>query len=689
MPAPAGDEPRIEDYALIGDLHTSAHVGLDGSIDWLCLPDFDSPACFAALVGEHDNGHWRIAPDGAGRCTRRRYRNHSMILETEWELEGGRVRVTDFMPPRDGRPNLVRIVEGLEGRVDMVSAIRLRFDYGHVVPWLRHPDGQVVAVAGPDLVILRTTAELESEDFATTARFTVAEGESVPFVLSWRPSHEDEPDAVDAHHALKQTKAFWKDWLTFDTYDGAYLDAVRRSLLVLKSLTYAPTGGIVAAPTASLPEELGGERNWDYRFCWLRDATFTLQALLGCGYRDEAESWRHWLLRAAAGDPSDLQPMYTVAGSRRMLEWTVPWLKGFGGSAPVRIGNGAAGQFQLDVWGEVLGGLSLARDNGITDGEPTWQMQVALAEHLAQQWSEPDDSLWEMRGERRHFVHSKVLAWVGMNAVAGGARERGDDERAAAWQAVADEIHDQVCKRGFDAERNTFTQYYGSSELDAATLLLAKVGFLPGDDPRLVGTLDAVQRELGADGFVRRYSTGSGDDGVKGGEGTFLACSFWLVEAMVAAGRIDEARETFERLLDVRNDVGLLAEEWDVEGGRQLGNFPQAYSHVGLVNAALAIRDAEAKYDGSAGPARAGGGREEPLPRQHRLRRAVRPLRRAGRRSGTDGRRAHRRARPAAALAARLLPAAGRTCAPDGVQGAPRPGRPLVLGEAGRRDPAG
>ncbi|MBE7188971.1 glycoside hydrolase family 15 protein [Jatrophihabitans endophyticus] len=595
MATRAAHDPRIEDYALIGDLQTSAHVGADGSIDWLCLPDFDSPACFAALVGDHDNGHWRIAPDGAGRCTRRRYHDHSMILETEWEVDGGRVRVTDFMPVREKLPNLIRIVEGLEGRVDMVSAVRFRFDYGHVVPWLRHPDGHVVAVAGPDLVMMRTGVDLESEDYATTARFTVGQGDRVPFVMAWRPSHRDEPDAIDPDDALHRTKKFWHTWLEHNSYDGPYFDAVRRSLLVLKSLTYAPTGGIVAAPTASLPEDLGGERNWDYRFCWLRDATFTLQAFLGCGYREEAESWRHWLLRAAAGDPADLQPMYTVAGARRMLEWTVPWLAGFGDSTPVRVGNGAAGQFQLDVWGEVLGGLSLARDNGIKDGEPTWHMQIALAEHLAEHWSEPDDGLWEMRGERQHFVHSKVLAWVGMNAAARGARDRGEDERASAWQAVADTIHDEVCEKGFDAERNTFTQYYGSSELDAATLLMAKVGFLPGDDPRLVGTVDAVREELGSDGFVRRYSTSSGEDGVQGGEGTFLACSFWMVEALVVTGRLDEARRSFESLLDVRNDVGLLAEEWDVDGERQLGNFPQAYSHVGLVNAALAIRDAEAR----------------------------------------------------------------------------------------------
>ena len=585
-------QPRIEDYALIGDLHTAALVHRDGSLDWLCLPDFDSPACFAALLGDRDNGAWRIAPKGKRAPTRRGYRGDSMVLETEWQTRTGSVRVIDFMPPRSDQPDVVRIVEGISGEVEMRSEVRFRFDYGHVVPWLRHPDGYVAAVAGPDQVWLRTPVDLDSEDFATVARFTVRAGERVPFVLTWAPSRIDDVAEIDAAKALEDTEAFWRSWIGGCTYDGDYGDAVRRSLLTLKSLIFQPTGGITAAATTSLPEQLGGSRNWDYRFCWLRDASFTLQSLLGCGYRDEAEAWRHWLLRAAAGDPAELQPMYTLAGARRMPEWTVPWLPGFAGSSPVRVGNDAAGQFQLDVWGEVLAGLGYARDAGIEDGVPTWHMQRALLEHLGSIWRDPDDSLWEMRGERQHFVHSKVMAWVAFDRMATAARSDDYPGPADKWQGIADEIHAEVCAKGFDTDRNTFTQYYGSRELDASTLLLSKVGFLPGDDPRLVGTIDAVTAELGNDGFVRRYSTDSGEDGQSGTEGTFLACSFWLVEALAAAGRADQAREVFQRLLGVANDLGLFAEEYEPGQQRQLGNFPQAYSHVGLVNAALALQHA-------------------------------------------------------------------------------------------------
>ncbi len=588
MPQPSTDR-AISDYALIGDLQTAGLVHRDGSLDWLCLPEFDSPACFAALLGDEGNGHWRIAPDGVDVASERRYRGDSMILESEWATESGRVRVIDLMPPRGGAPQVVRIVEGLEGTVEMVSTVRFRFDYGHVVPWLRHPDGLVVAVAGPDAVWLRTPAELISEDYATVARFTVSRGDRVPFVLTWAPSHVDAPERADAEQSLAETEGFWQSWMNNGSYDGPHAVEVRRSLLVLKTLTHNPTGGIIAAPTTSLPERIGGDRNWDYRFCWLRDATFSLQALLGCGYLDEAAAWRHWLLRALAGDPGELQPMYTLTGARRMQEWEVPWLSGFAGSAPVRVGNGAAGQRQLDVWGEVLGGLDLARAHGIRDGDPTWRMQVATLDHLAGVWREPDEGLWERRGAPQHYVHSKVLAWVAFDRMARAVDKTGRDGDAVGWRRIADEIHAEVCDRGFDSARNTFTQYYGSDELDAATLLLPKVGFLPGDDPRIVGTIDAVHEELSRDGLVRRYSTESVDDGVGGNEGTFLACSFWLVEALVSAGRTESAETLFERLLAVANDVGLLAEQYDPDADQLLGNFPQAYSHVGLINAALAL----------------------------------------------------------------------------------------------------
>ena len=590
---------RIEDYAMLGDLHTAALVGRDGSIDWLCLPRFDSPACFAALLHDENAGHWRLGPASGGTCTRRRYRGDSLVLETEWELPGGTVRVVDFMPPRGDAADIVRVVEGLSGRVRMRSELRLRFDYGSIVPWVRHMDGMLTAVAGPDAVWLRTPVPLHGEDEATWADFEVEAGDRVPFVLMWAPSHLPAPTPVDAFRALGETEAFWSGWMASCTYDGKWQDAVRRSLVTLKGLTYAPTGGIAAAATTSLPEHIGGVRNWDYRYCWLRDATFTLQALLGSGFVTEAKAWRDWLLRAVAGSPGDLQIMYGLDGSRRLPEYELPWLRGYENSAPVRVGNGAASQFQLDVWGEVLEGLYLGRASGLGVSADAWDLQKALMDFLEGHWDEPDNGLWEVRGPRRHFVHSKVMAWAGVDRMARSVAEFGLDGPAGRWHALRDEIHADVCAKGYDADRGTFTQYYGGSELDASLLLLPRVGFLPWRDERVAGTVRAVQRELCEDGFVLRYRTDSGVDGLPGDEGAFLACSFWLVDALHGLGRADEAVALFERLLNLRNDVGLLAEEWDPRAGRQVGNFPQAFSHEPLVNSARQLsRDTTATTTG-------------------------------------------------------------------------------------------
>ncbi|MEU4954147.1 glycoside hydrolase family 15 protein [Streptomyces lavendulae] len=586
----------IEDYALIGDLMTSGLVGRDGSIDWLCLPRFDSAACFAALLGEVDNGHWRIAPKSAAdgeRCTRRAYVDGSLVLESHWETEDGTVKVTDFMPQRDAAPEVMRIVEGITGQVTVRSTLRLRFDYGHVVPWVRRSDGDRVAVAGPDSVWFRSDPPVHTwgEDKSTRSEFTVGPGDRVAFVLTWHASHEPRPEQTDPYEALQQSLADWQEWSGRCLYRGPYREAVVRSLITLKGLTYAPTGGIVAAATTSLPEELGGVRNWDYRYCWLRDSTLTLGTLLSTGYLDEAGAWRRWLLRAVAGDPADLQIMYGLAGERRIPESDLAWLRGYGGSAPVRVGNAAVDQLQLDVYGEVLDSLHLARTTGLAKERHAWKIQLALLDFLERNWHRPDEGLWEVRGPRRHFVHSKVMAWVAadraVQALEGDPTMPGDVER---WRTMRDEVHRDVCEHGFDAERGTFTQYYGSRELDAATLLIPRVGFLPPHDPRVIGTVDAVRAELGRSGLVRRYSTeGPSVDGLPGDEGAFLACSFWLADALHLTGREKEARTLFERLLDVRNDVGLLAEEYDPIAGRQLGNFPQAFSHVGLVNTALTL----------------------------------------------------------------------------------------------------
>ena len=586
--------PRIEDYALIGDEQTAALVGMDGSVDWLCLPRFDSAACFARMLGDEDNGHWRIAPKGADRCTRRAYRPDTLVLDTEWETDEGTIRVTDLMPQRHRAPDVVRIVEGVSGKVTVHSRLRLRFDYGSVVPWVRRSDGHRVAVAGPDSVWLRSEPEVRTwgEDFSTLSEFTVEAGQKVAFVLTWHPSHEPRPALVDPYKSLHTSVADWKRWAARCRYDGPYRDAVVRSLITLKALTYRPTGGIVAAATTSLPEEMGGVRNWDYRYCWLRDSSLTLGALVAAGYHKEAEAWRDWLLRAVAGDPADLQIMYGVAGERRLPEFELPHLSGFAGSAPVRIGNGAVNQLQLDVYGEVLDSLWLARRAGLSPKPHMWSLQAVLLEWLRAQWQQPDEGLWEVRGGRRHFVHSKVMVWVAADRAVRTLEEYADlPGDLEGWRELRDAVHRDVCEKGYDPVRNTFTQYYGSQELDAALLLIPRFGFLPPDDPRVVGTVDAVREALGHDGFVRRYDTAADTpvDGLPGDEGAFLACSFWLVDALQMTGRKKEARVLFERLVGLANDVGLLAEEYDPVAGRLLGNFPQAFSHIGLVNTALTL----------------------------------------------------------------------------------------------------
>jgi len=596
---------RIEDYAIIGDMQSAALVSRDGSVDWLCVPRFDSPACMAALLGDEQNGQWRIRPAAAegsgaqpGEVTRR-YEESTLILETEWRTAGGTVRVIDFMPPRrDGAPVLVRIVEGVEGAVEMETVWRLRFDYGKVLPWVRRINHAVVAIAGPDSVWLRTPVKLVGHDLAHQATFTVRAGEQVPFVFSWTPSHQNDPPQVDAAGALAMTRKFWVDWTGKCSYQGQYREAVVRSLITLKALTYAPTGGIVAAATTSLPEDIGGVRNWDYRYCWLRDATITLEALLRTGYTEEASQWREWLGRAIAGDPRDVQIMYGVAGERRLEEWQADWLPGYEHSAPVRIGNAAVSQRQLDVYGEVIDAITLGRQAGLRFDSHTWSLVRALLRFLEKNWNQPDEGIWEVRGPRRHFVHSKVMAWVAFDRAIRVAElgRPGAEER---WRAVRDQIHAEVCEQGYDEKRGTFTQYYGSTELDAAVLLIPEVGFLPASDPRVVATVETIQRELVSGGLVLRYTQPTAAsaamqtevDGLTGGEGAFLACSFWLVNALHMIGRYDDAAKLFERLLALRNDLGLLAEEYDPRYDRQVGNFPQAFSHMPLIQSALNLVD--------------------------------------------------------------------------------------------------
>jgi len=588
---------RIEDYALLGDLQTAALVSTAGSIDWLCLPKFDSPACFAALLDTPDAGHWIVAPAAGGVCTRRRYVKDTLVLQTEWVSGDGTVRVIDFMPPRGHAPDVVRIVEGVHGSVVMRSELRLRFDYGLVVPWVRHHDDMVEAIAGPDRVRLRTPAPTRGKEMSTVSDFTVRAGDRVPFVLTWNPSHESPPKPVDAEHALRDTLRFWTDWAhRGNPVHGPYRDAIKRSLLTLKALTYHPTGGIVAAATTSLPELIGGTRNWDYRYCWLRDSTYTLQALISAGYLAEAKAWREWLLRAVAGDPAELQIMYALDGTRRIPEAELPWLAGYENSRPVRTGNAASDQLQLDVWGEILDSLALARNAGISTHDDAWDMQVALMNHLEGTWDQPDNGLWEMRGPRRHFTHSKVLAWVAADRMATAVRAHHLYGPADRWEALGDTIHADVLAHGYNPDRNTFTQSYDAPGLDAALLMIPRVGFLPPDDSRVLGTIAAIQNELTEGGFVKRYETSTSDDGLPGGEGLFLACSFWLVDALHLAGQQTEATQLFERLLALRNDVGLLSEEWDPHTGRQLGNTPQAFSHFPLVTSALQLHAGRAHH---------------------------------------------------------------------------------------------
>ncbi|MGP3927042.1 glycoside hydrolase family 15 protein [Streptomyces sp. 8N616] len=589
---------RIEDYALIGDMQTAALVCRDGTADWLCLPRFDSHSIFAGLLGTDEHGFWRLGPahkEGTEPPTadRRRYRGDSLVLESEWDTPRGTVRVIDFMPPRDGAPQLIRIVEGVSGRVPMRSALRMRFSYGWVVPWVHKIDGRTVAVAGPDSVWLDTPVETHGENLTTYSDFTISPGERIEFTISWQPSHKEPPPLPEPEASLEATEEFWREWVEQCTYHGPYRDAVVRSLITLKALTYGPTGGIVAAPTTSLPEDIGGSRNWDYRFTWLRDAAITLSSLLRTGYREEARAWREWLLRAVAGDPENLQIMYGIAGERELGETDLHWLPGYEGSQPVRVGNGAAGQLQLDVYGEVTEALHLAHMTGLARNDYAALLQLKLISYLENHWNEPDEGIWEVRGPRRHFVHSKVMAWVAVDRTVKLIESGEADGPLERWRELRDEIHRTVCEKGYDKERNTFTQYYGSKELDASLLLIPQMGFLPPDDKRVIGTIEAIQRELGTeDGFLLRYPTQGqekGVDGLEGDEGAFLACSFWLADDLAMIGRVDEARKLFEKLLSLRNDLGLLAEEWDPRLQRQVGNFPQAFSHVPLIDTALRL----------------------------------------------------------------------------------------------------
>ena len=575
----------IEDYALLGDTETAALVSKEGSIDWLGLPRFDSPACFAALLGTEDHGRWQIRPASPIRRVTRRYRA-GLILETEWETDEGTVALIDGMPIRDERPNLIRIVEGRRGRVPMTLDLRLRFDYGSTVPWVRTIDGSWRAVAGPDAVVVYTPVELTGLDHATRATFTVGEGDRVPFELRWHPSHHRPPPAIDPVRAIQLAERTWQEWTDRCTYDGQWSEAVRSSLTVLKGLTYYPTGGIVAAATTSLPESLGGGRNWDYRYCWLRDATFTLLSLIECGYTEEATAWRDWLVRAVAGDPAKLQIMYGPAGERRLTEQELTWLPGYEASQPVRIGNAAHGQLQLDVWGEVMDALWAGRHAGMAADDDAWRLQKVLLDHLEGMWREPDEGIWEVRGPRRQFTHSKVMAWVAFDRAVRSVEHLGSDGPVDRWRALRAQVHADVCAKGVD-RRGAFVQSYGSTELDASLLLIPLVGFLPADDVRVTTTVDAIATELAdADGFVRRYLPEPAVEGLTGHEGSFLLCTFWLADCYALQGRRDEAVALYERLLALRNDVGLLSEQWDARHGRMLGNFPQAFSHVALVDTA-------------------------------------------------------------------------------------------------------
>ena len=583
---------RIEDYALIGDLQTAALVSREGSIDWCCFPRFDSEACFAAMLGGPEHGRWLLAPTTAVRRSSRRYRDDTLILESVFQTDDGSVRMIDFMPPRGVAPDIVRIVEGLDGDVPMRSELVIRFGYGKIVPWVRRVDDSRLAIAGPDALCLRSPVETHGEELTTVSDFVLRQGERLPFVLTWFPSHTELPEAIDAEQALDDSESYWREWAEGCRHHGDYHDEIHRSLLVLKALTYAPTGGIVAAPTTSLPEHIGGVRNWDYRFCWLRDATLTLVAMLNAGYRDEAFAWRQWLLRAVAGDPADVQIMYGIAGERLLPERDIDWLPGYEQSRPVRVGNAASEQLQLDVYGEVIDALYQARVQGVAADDNVWSLTRRLLDWLEDGWRHEDAGIWEVRGPMRHFTHSKVMAWVAFDRAVRYHEEFGREGPVERWTALRAEIHAQVLARAWSAEKQAFAQSYGSDELDASVLLLPLVGFLPFTDDRIVSTVDAIRRELTRDGLILRYRDHGAVDGLPPGEGVFLPCSFWLVHVLARQGHVREARELFERLLDLRNDLGLLAEEYDPVMSRQLGNFPQAFTHLALVDAALALSEA-------------------------------------------------------------------------------------------------
>ena len=586
----------IESYAVIGDLHTVALVSKSGSIDWLCLPHFDSEACFASILGDDSNGHWTIAPTSNIEAVSRRYRPGTLVLETEISSEQGIIRVTDFMPIREHTshhlPEIIRVIEGLEGDVDVRSELSLRFDYGRSKPFVRKLDEGIHALAGPDGVVVVSPAEVSLDDHKVTCDITVKPEERYVFQIVWHRSWEETPKASEHQDALEETTNLWRKWSEICTYEGKAREAIMRSLITLKSLTYWPSGGIVAAPTTSLPESIGGERNWDYRYCWLRDSSGTLEALNRCGYLEEAQAFRDWLLRAVAGDPSQMQIMYGISGERHLTESTVDWLPGYENSAPVRIGNAASDQFQLDVYGEVMDAQEYGRDKGIDASEEAWSLQLQFAEFVENHWQEPDDGIWEVRGGRQHFTYSKVMAWVAIDRTVQGIKKHGLPGDADHWQALAEVIRADILEKGVDPDRNCFTQYYGSKAMDASLLMIPQVGFLPMDDDRIINTIHAVEEDLSDNGFILRYKAEATDDGLKGSEGTFIMCSFWMVECLAMIGEVQKAQMLFDRLLDIRNDVGLLSEEYDTVHHRMLGNMPQAFSHVGLINAALALQDA-------------------------------------------------------------------------------------------------
>jgi GH15 family glucan-1,4-alpha-glucosidase len=581
----------IEDYCLIGDCETAALVSREGSIDWLCLPTFSSAACFAALLGTRDHGYWKISPAGKVKASRRQYRAHTLVVETTFETKDGEVCLVDFMPPRAKHSHVVRMVRGVRGRVAMQMDLAIRFDYGRTIPWVtsKSEDHELRAIAGADMVVLRADAPLRGEGMTTRSEFTVRAGETVSFTLTSLSSLEKVPEGQPAKAALKETEAFWTRWNRRNKYRGPYAEAVERSLMTLKAMTYRPSGGIVAAVTASLPEKIGGSRNWDYRYCWLRDTAFTLLVLMQAGYVDEAVEWRKWLLRAIAGAPDQVQTIYGICGERQILEWEADWLPGYGGSRPVRIGNAAVDQFQLDVFGEVAAALNRTPPEDDEIRVSSTAVQAALIDHLCKVWQEPDEGIWETRGGPKHFTHSKVMAWVALDrAIKHHERYDGGGD-IKRWKKNRDMIHKEVCEKGFNKRLNSFVQAYGSKELDASCLRIGLVGFLPMDDPRIIGTVEAIEKRLMKDGFVQRYDTRTTDDGLPTGEGAFLACSFWMVTCLWLIGRKDDATAMFERLLALRNDVGLLSEEYDSAEKRMVGNFPQALSHIALIHSAFAM----------------------------------------------------------------------------------------------------